>query len=105
MISEILVTCLKPEKDPEVKLKMFIILSTNVVNSDWLLNAATDSGPFLIKLVKGTRSCLNTFLSFAPNISVHWAFGRSQVLILAWRPVLLTEVFVLFLELFRQILG
>lgn len=76
-ISEILVTCLKPEKDPEVKLKMFTILSTNVVNSDGILKDATDSGPFLIKLVKGTHSHLNAFLYFAPRISVHWAFERS----------------------------
>ncbi|XP_021931973.1 dynein assembly factor 5, axonemal isoform X2 [Zootermopsis nevadensis] len=51
IISEILVTCLKPEKDPEVRLKMFIILSSNVVATEEL-KCAHDSGPFLIKLVK-----------------------------------------------------
>lgn len=55
--------CLKPEKDPEVKLKMFTILSTNIVGTEELLKHAPNSGPFLIGLVKGTCSHLKTFLS------------------------------------------
>lgn len=52
-IGVILATCLKPEKDPEVKLKIFTLLSTNIVCSEDL-KQAPGSGTFLIKLVKGT---------------------------------------------------
>lgn len=78
-IGEILVTCLMPEKDPEVKLKMFTILSVNIVNSNEFLRDATASQPFLIKLVKGTHSHLNTFPYLTPSISFHGVFERSQV--------------------------
>jgi hypothetical protein len=62
------VTCLKPETDPEVRLKMFTILSTNIVGTEELLKRAPDSGLFLIKLVKGTCSRFKTFLR--PRIKI-----------------------------------
>jgi len=52
-IGVILATCLKPEKDPEVKLKIFTVLSSNIVCSEEL-KQASGSGTFMIKLVKGT---------------------------------------------------
>ena len=52
-VGVILATCLKPEKDPEVKLKIFTILSTNIVCREELKQAPR-SGTFLIELVKGT---------------------------------------------------
>jgi hypothetical protein len=67
-ISAILVTCLKPEKDPEVKLTIFTILSTNIVGRKDLLSGTPDAGSFLIKLVKGTYSYLKTFLNFGMGI-------------------------------------
>jgi len=49
----ILATYLRPEKDPEVKLKMFTLLSTKIVCSEEL-KQAPGSGTFMIELVKGT---------------------------------------------------
>jgi len=49
----ILATCLKPEKDPEVKLKIFTLLSIKIVCNEEL-RQAPESGTFMIQLVKGT---------------------------------------------------
>ncbi|KAJ9573896.1 hypothetical protein L9F63_008756, partial [Diploptera punctata] len=50
-ITPILMQCLKPDKDPEVKLKMFTILSTFVLGKQHVLTNAPDLGPFLVTLV------------------------------------------------------
>jgi hypothetical protein len=74
------VTCLKPEKDPEVRLKMFTILSTNVIGREELLKDAPYSGPFLIKLVKGMCSCSETFISCGIEIP-HKEKSKSESII------------------------
>ncbi|PSN32857.1 Dynein assembly factor 5 [Blattella germanica] len=51
-ITPILLACLKPDKDPEVKLKMFTILSTLVLGKEHVLKNAPNLGPFLVTLVK-----------------------------------------------------
>ncbi|GFG28909.1 hypothetical protein Cfor_12253 [Coptotermes formosanus] len=64
-VGMILATCLKPEKDPEVKLKIFTILSTNIVCREEL-KQAPESRTFLIKLVEDV---------IIPNLV--WRAGRT----------------------------
>ncbi|XP_069682161.1 dynein axonemal assembly factor 5 isoform X2 [Periplaneta americana] len=51
-ISTILITCLKPEKDPEVKLRIFTILSTNIFSREDIFVQVPDSEQFLVTFVK-----------------------------------------------------
>ncbi|KAJ4448007.1 hypothetical protein ANN_10017 [Periplaneta americana] len=64
-ISTILITCLKPEKDPEVKLRIFTILSTNIFSREDIFVQVPDSEQFLVTFVKDI---------ITPNLV--WRVGR-----------------------------